>query len=127
MSAKCCGMKGVRLIQVGGSEADLYREYFCEARGGKSTSVGRQRGGKMKIEILGPGCARCRATEDAVRKAVAELKVEAEIEHITDPIQISRRGVMLTPGVIVDGEVLSSGRVPSLEDVKAWLARRAAA
>ena len=75
----------------------------------------------MKIEILGPGCARCRATEENVRKALAELTLEAEVEHITDPAQFARRGVLLTPGVIVDGQVASSGRVPSVEDVKGWL------
>jgi len=68
----------------------------------------------MKIEILGPGCSRCRAAEAVVRKALAELKREAEIVHITDPVQFARRQVLLTPGVVVDGEVKSSGRVPEL-------------
>jgi small redox-active disulfide protein 2 len=81
----------------------------------------------MKIEILGPGCARCRATEENVRKALAELKIEAEVEHITDPVEIARRGVRLTPGVIIDGRVQSSGRVPSVNDVMSWLPRREAA
>ncbi len=81
----------------------------------------------MKIEILGPGCSRCRATEDTVRKALAELKLEAEITHITDPVQFARRQVLLTPGVVIDGQVKSSGRVPSLDEVKSWLANQAAA
>ena len=80
----------------------------------------------MRIEILGPGCARCRATEEVVRKALAEVGVEAQIEHITDPVEFARRGVMLTPGVVIDGQVKSSGRVPRLEDVKSWLAARVA-
>ena len=45
----------------------------------------------MKIEILGPGCSRCRATEELVRKALAELKLEAEIAHVSDPVQFARR------------------------------------
>ena len=81
----------------------------------------------MKIEILGPGCTRCRATEDTVRKALAELKLEAEIAHITDPVQFARRRVLLTPGVVIDGQVKSSGRVPSLEEVKHWFTGQAAA
>jgi len=80
----------------------------------------------MKIEILGPGCPRCRATEDVVRQALGELVLAADISHITDPREFARRQVLLTPGVVIDGEVKSSGRVPNLEEVKAWLAARAA-
>lgn len=75
----------------------------------------------MKIEILGPGCARCRATEDRVRRALVELRLEAEVVHVTDPVQVARKGAMLTPGVVVDGSLKMSGRVPSVEEVKAWL------
>jgi small redox-active disulfide protein 2 len=110
----------------GESLLGLYRQYFEEMKRRGSTGVAKSGGRKMKIEILGPGCARCRATEENVRKALAELKLEAEVEHITDPAQFARRGVMLTPGVIVDGQVASSGRVPSVEDVKGWLTRRPA-
>lgn len=81
----------------------------------------------MKIEILGPGCSRCRATEEIVRQALAELNLEAQVEHITSPLEYARRQVLLTPGVIVDGEVKSTGRVPSAAEVKSWLARAAAA
>ena len=98
-----------------------YRQYFEEMKHRGSTGAAKSGGGIMKIEILGPGCARCRATEENVRKALADLNLEAEVEHITDPVQFARRGVLLTPGVIVDGQVVSSGRVPSVEDVKGWL------
>jgi len=110
----------------GDALAELYRKHFEETKRRSPAGASQGRGGKMKIEILGPGCARCRATEENVRKALAELKLEAEVEHITDPAQFVRRGVMLTPGVVVDGKVASSGRVPSVEDVKAWLTARAA-
>ena len=76
----------------------------------------------MRIEILGPGCARCRATEEVVRKALAELKLDARVEHVTDPVEFARRGVMLTPGVVIDGQVKSTGRVPRLDEAKSWLA-----
>jgi len=80
----------------------------------------------MKIEILGPGCSRCRATEEIVRKALAVLNQQAEIVHVTDPVQFARRQVLLTPGVVIDGQVKCSGRVPSLDEVKAWLGAAAA-
>jgi small redox-active disulfide protein 2 len=75
----------------------------------------------MKVEILGPGCARCRATEENVRKALVELGVEAEVEHVTDLLEFAKRGVLLTPGVLIDGAVRSSGRVPTVEEIKKWL------
>ena len=81
----------------------------------------------MKIEIVGPGCTRCKVTEAVVRQALAEMKLEAEVKHVTDPREIARRQVLLTPGVIVDGRVQSTGRVPSAEEVKDWLARASAA
>jgi len=101
--------------------AELYRQYFNSARRQAPPAEQGQQGGVMKIEILGPGCARCRATEEVVRKALAELGVEAHVEHVTDPVEFARRGVMLTPGVVIDGQVKSSGRVPALEEAKSWL------
>ncbi len=78
---------------------------------------------KLKIEILGPGCPRCRATEENLKRALAELHLEAEVLHVTDPKEIAQRRIFLTPGVGVDGEVRSSGRVPEVEEIKQWFAR----
>ncbi len=75
----------------------------------------------MQVEILGPGCRRCRATERVVRQALEELGVEAEVRHVEDPRSFVRYGVMLTPAVVLDGTVRVSGRVPTLEEVKRWL------
>jgi small redox-active disulfide protein 2 len=81
----------------------------------------------MKIEILGPGCYRCIATEDNVRKALAELGLEAEVVHISDPREFARRGVMFTPAVIIDGQLKASGRIPDVEQVRSWLEQQRAA
>lgn len=75
----------------------------------------------MRIEILGPGCSRCRATEENVHRALAELDLHAEVEHITDAFEIAKRRVMLTPGVVIDGKVCSSGRIPEVAEIKKWL------
>ncbi len=77
----------------------------------------------MKIEILGPGCSRCRATEENVKRALAELNLEAEVLHVTDPKGIAQRRIFLTPAVVVDGEVRCSGRVPEVAEIKKWLAQ----
>jgi small redox-active disulfide protein 2 len=72
----------------------------------------------MKIEILGTGCAKCKATEKVVRKAVEELGIQAEVVKIEDLQEIVDRGVMMTPAVVVDGEVKIVGHTPTVEEIK---------
>ena len=71
---------------------------------------------------MGPGCPKCRQTEEIVRQAVAEEGVAANIEKVTDIMKIAGYGVFGTPAVIVDGEVKSVGKIPKKDDVKKWLA-----
>ena len=78
----------------------------------------------MKIEIIGSGCPRCYETERRVKNALAETGAEVELVHLTDPREVARRGLILTPAVIVDGVIRLAGRVPSLEEVKTWLQSR---
>ncbi len=73
------------------------------------------------IEVLGPGCNNCKRVEAAAREAVAMAGIEAEIQHVTDYAQIAAKGVMNTPGLIIDGRIVSTGRVPSAGDIAAWL------
>lgn len=77
----------------------------------------------MKIvEVLGPGCANCNRLEANARAALVIAGVEAEIQHVTDYREIAARGVMSTPGLVIDGRVVSAGRIPSAADIAAWLA-----
>jgi len=80
----------------------------------------------MKIEICGPGCARCHATMDNVQKVVRELGLEQEaaVTEIRDIKAISSRGVFLTPGVVIDDVKVSEGRIPSPEEIKVWIKER---
>jgi small redox-active disulfide protein 2 len=71
----------------------------------------------MKIQVLGPGCHNCKATETAAREAVATLGITAEIVKVTDYAEMARMGVMKTPGLAIDGEVVISGRVPTATEV----------
>lgn len=75
----------------------------------------------MKIEILGTGCPKCKALADAVAKAVADLSLQAEVVKVTDIDEIVNRGVMLTPALVVDGEIVAVGKVPSSEELKRLL------
>ena len=73
------------------------------------------------IEVLGHGCANCQRLEANVREAVDLAGVEAEIVKVTDYGEIASRGVMSTPGLVIDGKVVSVGRIPSAGDIAAWL------
>ncbi|MBN2561868.1 MAG: TM0996/MTH895 family glutaredoxin-like protein [Phycisphaerae bacterium] len=75
----------------------------------------------MKIEVLGPGCPRCNALAASVRAAVMSLGLDAEITKVTDINEITSRGVMLTPALVVDGQIKASGRVPSPEEIQGML------
>jgi len=77
----------------------------------------------MEIKVLGPGCAKCQKTEEVVKEAVAESGVSAEVEKVTDILKIAGYGVMMTPAVVVDGEVKSVGKIPNKEDIKAWIGK----
>jgi len=75
----------------------------------------------MEIKVLGPGCPKCRQTEEVVKKAVAEAGITANIEKVTDALKIAGFGVFGTPAVVVDGNVKSVGKIPKKEDVLAWI------
>jgi small redox-active disulfide protein 2 len=74
-----------------------------------------------KIEVLGTGCPNCQRLEANARAAVGMAGVEAEIVKVTDYRQIMAYGIMSTPGLVIDGKVVSAGRIPSPGDIAEWL------
>ena len=75
----------------------------------------------MKIEVLGTGCARCNTAEEIVKQAVLDAGIEAEVVKVKDIREIAKYGVMVTPAVVVDGELKSEGKIPDLEEVLGWI------
>lgn len=71
------------------------------------------------VKVLGSGCAKCNALESAVRSALEELGMDTTIDHVTDFAQIAAYGVMSTPALVVDGKVVSYGKVLSKDEAKA--------
>ena len=71
------------------------------------------------VKVLGSGCAKCNALEGAVRSALEELGMDTTIDHVTDFNQIAAYGVMSTPALVVDGKVLSYGKVLSKDEAVA--------
>ncbi len=67
--------------------------------------------GASGVKVLGSGCAKCNALEAATREALAELGMDTTVDHVTDFTQIAAYGVMTTPALVVDGKVVSYGKV----------------
>ena len=78
----------------------------------------------LTVKILGPGCANCRRLEANTRSAVEQLHVSAVIEKVEDIGDIMSYGIMRTPGLIVDDQVVISGRVPSIPEIVTLLTDR---
>jgi len=73
------------------------------------------------IEVLGSGCQKCRYVEQIVREVVTAGGIEADVQHVTDVAEIAARGILATPGLAIDGQVVAAGRIPTREQVAAWL------
>ena len=78
----------------------------------------------MKIQVAGPGCARCTSTENVVKEALADLDLEAEVVKVTDYKDMAQLGVRLTPAVVIDGKIALSGRVPTTSEARELLQKK---
>lgn len=72
----------------------------------------------MEIKVLGSGCSRCHKALEMVQKVVADNRVEADVEYVTDMMRIMEYNVMSMPAVVVDGQVKLKGKVPSEAELK---------
>jgi len=75
----------------------------------------------LNIKILGSGCANCKRLEALAREVVGSLGLEAEFEKVTDMAEIMTYPILSTPGLVINGKVVSSGRIPSPSEIEAWL------
>jgi len=75
----------------------------------------------MDIKILGTGCPKCKEVEKRVVNALAELGVAANVEKVTDIKRIMGYKIFATPGLVIDGQVVSTGKLPSPDEIKAWI------
>ncbi len=76
-----------------------------------------------KIQVLGPGCPNCEKLVNNTETAVAELGIDCDVEKVTDIVEITNFDVMLTPAIVVDGVVKSSGKVLSVDQLKELLSK----
>ncbi|MDP2078474.1 MAG: thioredoxin family protein [Sulfuricurvum sp.] len=75
----------------------------------------------MKIEILGTGCSKCKALEEATKQAVAQSGIFAQIEKVEDIMKIMEYGVMSTPALVIDGKVLSTGKSLNVNEIVEYI------
>ena len=77
-----------------------------------------------KIQILGTGCPKCKKLAENVDAAARELDIEYELVKVTDLNEIMKFGVMVTPALVIDGNVKSVGKLPSVDELKALLSKK---
>ena len=75
----------------------------------------------MEIKVLGGGCPRCKSLEANVFQAANKLGVPADIQKVTDIVEISKYGIMSTPGLIINGKIKSVGKIPNVEEIIEWI------
>jgi small redox-active disulfide protein 2 len=83
--------------------------------------IKKKRGHEVEIRILGPGCPRCGEVEKRTINALAELNVGVGVQKVTDIKKISEYKIFSTPGLVINGKVKASGRIPSPEEIKRWI------
>jgi small redox-active disulfide protein 2 len=75
----------------------------------------------MEIKVFGPGCARCAEAEKLAREVAAAKGGNITVQKITDPKEMMEAGIMSTPAIVVDGVVKSTGKIPTKEEIAAWI------
>jgi small redox-active disulfide protein 2 len=80
----------------------------------------------MKIKVLGTGCAKCKKLYAESEKALAASGIGAELEKVEKIDDIMKSGVMMTPALVIDGNVMASGRIPPAAEIVAWIMTAAA-
>lgn len=78
----------------------------------------------MRIEVFGPGCAKCVKTAKNAQEAVTQLGIDAEVIKVEKVEEIMNRGIMLTPAVCIDGQKFSEGKVAQTDQIKGWIQSR---
>jgi len=75
----------------------------------------------MNIKVLGTGCAKCKKLEENVKNVMKEYNISGEVEKVTQIEDIMKYGIMMTPGLVINGKVVSSGNIPKDEQILEWL------
>ena len=77
--------------------------------------------GELRIRVLGAGCPRCDRVMTDVRAVLAELGLTADLEHVKNLDRIAESGLVATPALVINGKIVSAGRVPARKEISGWL------
>jgi small redox-active disulfide protein 2 len=75
----------------------------------------------MEVKVLGTGCSKCKTLEELTRKVVKDNAIDAIVIKVDDIVEIMKYNIMTTPALVVNGKVVSKGRIPSAEEIKQFL------
>ncbi|MHB8203709.1 MAG: thioredoxin family protein [Desulfomonilaceae bacterium] len=105
----------------GSARTDYGKAFIREFRKFIGLPYEENAGGPISVVVVGPGCAECNRLEQSVMVALNELGIPASLDHITDMKEASKYGFIATPGLIINGEIVSGGTVPQINKIKEWL------
>jgi small redox-active disulfide protein 2 len=101
---------------------ESYRQAFVrEFRKSLGQSYEEDKGHGLEIKVLGEGCPRCDKLEKDMMEVLSEMNLPADLEHVRDIQEIAKFKVMGTPALVINGDVVSKGKVPSKKQLKKWL------
>jgi small redox-active disulfide protein 2 len=75
----------------------------------------------MDIRVLGTGCSKCKTLEAMVREVVQELGVQADVSKVAEIDKIMEYDIMMTPGLVINGDVVAAGKLPTKDQIKQWI------
>ena len=75
----------------------------------------------IRTGILGAGCPRCEEVKKRTLNALTQMNISADVQKVKDVNEIAKFGILGTPGLVINGKIKSSGRIPSLEEIKTWI------
>lgn len=103
------------MVFIFGKRKEGTQEKACRCRGSCDSETIQQaetaKSSSSAIKVLGSGCPKCNQLEAATKDALSELDMDTAVDHITDFVQIAAYGVMITPALVVNGKVVSYGKV----------------
>lgn len=104
----------------------LYEDAFLRAyKKYVGEPIGEDTSGSLQIRVLGPGCPNCEKMAQDLMQVITELRIAADLDHVRDPLEIGSYGMVSLPALVINGTIMSSGRVPGKEQVKQWLLKAA--
>ncbi|MGI9568764.1 MAG: thioredoxin family protein [Desulfobulbia bacterium] len=77
--------------------------------------------GLLQIRVLGPGCPNCERLQQDLMVLMGELQIKADLEHVRNPLEISRYGILAMPALVINGEVKAAGKIPAKTVLEEWL------